>query len=266
MASRRDLQEQREQVRKLHRAATAKLSRLRAKGVDLGGSKDDPRRDLGKVKRYTGKQLSAYLSELQSFTSRKTSFVPGIKGKPLSGSLWNEYLSVQKAYNAMTDKGFREVKDIFLPSHGTTIEGLQASKPLHPISGNPATRAPNIPVDRSPKGIPDDRAIRRLIKDLRNKMSPSYQADLVKRNKNTAMKMLVGIGDLAIIEDIGSMSKKKFATLWNYTKFAEVASFDYAIAKSQYHDNKTLAWHDSAFDTQLREMRKMIKEINATDL
>ncbi len=266
MASRREIQEKRALVAQRHRAATRKVSRLKAKGVEVSGTKVDPRRNLSNVKRYTEKQLDSYLSELNNFTSRKTTFAPGVKGKPLEGSLWNQYLGVQKAYNAMTAKQFESVKDIFLPSHGTTIEGLQASKPLHPISGNPASRAPNVPVDRSSKGIPGDKQIKKLIKDLRNKMRPDYQANIDKRNKKTAMKMLIGIGDLGILEDIGAMSQKKFATLWNYTNFAMIASFDYAIAKSQYHDNKTLAWHDAAFDTQLKEMRKMIKEINETKI
>ncbi len=266
MATNREMQELRELVRKRHKAATRKVSRLKSKGVELGGSKADPRRDLGNVKRYTAKQLTTYLADLNKFNARQTSFAPGVKNTPLTGSLWNSYVSLEKKYNAMTARQFDKIKDIFLPSHGTTIAGLQASKPLHPISGNPAARAPNIPVNRSSKGIPSDKQIRKLIKDLQHKMTAQYQADTIKRDRRTVMKMLIGIGDLGILEDVGAMSNKKFATLWNYTKFADIASFDYAIAKSQYHDNKTLAWHDAAFDTQLKEMRKMIKEINDTKL
>lgn len=263
MATREEIQQLRAEVRKRHRAATRKASRLRAKGVELSGTSIDPRRDLAKVKKYTAKQMQAYLSELNNFTSRRTQYAPGMNKGLLDGNLWSEYQRVQARLNRRNRADMEQRKDLFIPAEGMTIGEIVETVPAHPTTGNPATRMPHIPQNRTSRGIPNNEQLKKLIADTKAKLDKEYIAKDTEIDRATALSMVDVIGDMELLNDIGSMSREKFRTLWKYTKtFANIMSFDYLIAKSRLHEDKTLSWHDNAFDNQLVIMKNMIDDIN----
>ena len=270
MASRDELNAKRELARKRHRAATRKISRLRAKGVDVSGSSLDPRQDLGKIKKLNSKQLDAHIARLDKFVSRETSFVSGANKTPLTGSLWQQHQRLVAAVNKKNAKPYGNVKDIFLPSLGMTVDQFQGTKPTHPVSGNPASRAPHLPIQRSSKGIPNDKQLKKLIKDLQAKLQPDYGDKIIRRERKTLGAFLKTIDKVSAVKDISKdfrgLSDAQFAFMWNYTNFAAISSFDYEIAKSKLHDPKSLAQFDAAFDTQIREMRKIIKDVKHLNL
>lgn len=278
MARNERLENLRAQARARHKAATRKVSRLKTNNdVEISGTKLDPRRDLANLKRYNAKQLESYIGKLDSFVSRETSYVAGARRKPLPGNLWHTYESLENALRRKNAKPFEQVKDVFVPSLGMTVEQFHGAKPTHPVTGNPSSRAPHIVNKRSPKGIPNEKQLNKLIKNTREKLNPDYDEKVFKRDKKVARKMLTDIGKVTgafIIDgkrvtvasmkrDIGAMSKDQFNFLWNNTNFADIASFDYEIAKSKLHDKKALAQFDSAFDTQLRVMHSVIGDVKS---
>lgn len=252
---------------KRHRAAAAKVSRLKAKGVEIAGTKLDPRREPKNLKRYTRRQLETYINQLDKFVSRGTQYQPSAhKTEPLSGNLWHTYKSLESAVNRKNAQPYESIKDRFISSLGMTVDQFQGAKPSHPVTGNPASRAPHLPVNKSSKGIPNDRQLKKLIKDMQRKLNPEYSAKVNKRDRGAALKMLKTVGATDITKATRGMTAAQFSFMWNYTNFANIASFDYQIAKSKHQDPTSLAQFDAAFDTQLREMRKIIKDVKDLDL
>lgn len=282
MASREELEAKRAQARKLHRAATNKLSRIKAKeGLSLAGTGKDPRKEPASIKRMNSAQLDAHIARVSNFVSRDTQFRQGARGAVLSGELWQRNQQLQAAINRQREQGFSSVKGMHIPAFGTTtvngksvpitVEMNEAQKPAHPVSGNPASRAPHLPVNISSKGIPNDRALRLLNKELQQKLSE--QERLYKRDKKVSDKMVRTIAKVnrsPELKEVRTIYKDltpgQFAFLWNYTKFSEISSFDYEIAKSKLHDPKSLSQYDAAFDTQIREMNKIIKDVKNLNL
>jgi len=265
MASRKEIDELRALARKRHRAATQKASRLRAKGVEISGTHLDPRRNARDIGKMRTRDLHSYISKLDKFTSRETSYVGGARA-PLTGNLWHKYQTLQNAVNQMNARPYETIKDKFIRSLGMTVDQYQGTKPSHPVTGNPASRAPHLPINRSAKGVPNDKQLKKLIKDLENKLSAGHSEKILRRDRKVADEMLKTIGDKAVRRDLRKLNPHEFNLLWNYTNFANIASFDYEIAKSKMQDPTALAQFDEAFNTQKREMKRLIADVKALDL
>lgn len=273
MASREEIQRLRQLASQRHRAASQKVSRLRKKDVEIAGTRLDPRREPALLKRYTEKQLKSYISKLDSFVSRETNFVRGAGKATLDANLYKTYKRLESAVNRKNAAPYESVKGIFLTSAGMTVEQSMGTKPVHPTTGNPSSRAPHIPIQKSPKSFPNDKQLRKAMKDLQTKLASDYTDKMIARDKRITSKFLRTIGKInksadlkEVRKDYKDLTPGQFAFMWNYTKFSEISSFDYEIAKSKLNDPKSLSQFDAAFDTQIREMRKIIKEVKGLDL
>lgn len=279
MASREELEALRELAVKRHRAASQKVSRLkRKKGVDVAGKREDPRTvDPERFKRMNSIQLGAHIARLDKFVSRETQFAAGPRGALLTGQLLAQNQRLQAAINRQRDKNFDAVKDIHIPSFGTktvngksvpiTAEMQAAMKPVHPVTGNPSSRAPHIHINIGPKSFANDKQLRKSNKELEARLISEAQM-IEKRDRkimSTFMKTIAKINRSPELKEVRSIYKDltpgQFEFMWNYTKFSDISSFDYEIAKSKLHDPKSLSQFDAAFDTQIREMNKIIKEV-----
>src|SRR4051812_16186860 len=109
-----ELDDLRREARRRHKAATDKISRLRKKGVDLGGSKEDQRRDLGLVKRYNTRQLRDYIGSLNNFTSRDNQYHSSANGI-IKADRFKVYKDLEGKYNADGLAHFDHVADVFVP-------------------------------------------------------------------------------------------------------------------------------------------------------
>jgi len=271
MASREEINAKRSQARQRHRAATHKISRLKSKGdVSISGTQYDPRVAPEKLKRYNSRQLDSYIAKLDAFVSRETQFVPGAKGRPMpvAGKYgWGRVAKLQHQLNKDKAAHLAKIANIFLPSAGMTIgERVEMSTPKHPVTSPPASYAPHIPYTRTSKGVPNEKQLKKLAKELESKQGGKYFEQKYKSQMTAARKMIKGISNKALAKDFRSLNPEEFSLLWNYTNFAEVTSTDYVIRKSMMHDKKELAWYDISLDTQLREARKRIAEIKALKL
>jgi len=283
MASREELESLRQLARKRHRAATQKASRLRSKGVEVAGTKDDPRKEPASFKRMNAKQLEAHIGRLDSFVSRDTQFVAGPRGARLDGALVQRNLQLQRAINRNREQGFGAVKDLHIPSFGTavvegktvpvTAEMVAGQKPIHPTTGNPSTRAPHIPINIGPKSFPNNAQLRKSNKELEAKLTAESVNKNLVRDKKIASKFLRTISKInksAELKEVREMYKTltpgQFNFLWNYTDYADISSFDYEIAKGKLHDPKALSQYNDAFNTQIQQMNIRMKEVKNLDL
>lgn len=231
MARKRDaeLEALRAEVRRRHRAATSKVSRLRSRGVELGGSNYDVRRDLSKVKRYNATQLRAYANQLNSFVERKNAFVPGDSGVPLPAAKWREYKRLEKRYNEIGNREYSKVGEIFLPQPGVRVRDRR--KILSQSAIGEAVNAPYQEIDRQARGITSETALDRLTDQMRKKTSREYLPGEIAKSREQFMNMLTEIGNPEFIEAANKLSDDQFDTLWNYTSFATEISSDYEIMK-----------------------------------
>lgn len=268
MASREEIQALRELARKRHRAATQKVSRLKAKGVDVASAKLDPRRDPASFKKLNSIQLRAHIARLDKFVSRETQFVQSAHAtQPLSGSLWHQHQMLQAAVNRKRAQPYEDsIKGQFLASLNMTVEQFMGMKPTHPITDAPTSKAPHLPTIKKSVGIPNDKQLRKNIANLKAQLADDYSDKISKRDKKTALKMLKRIGVQDIIKDTKGMSLQKFSFLWNYTDFARAAAQDYFLASSDMHDDEAMAGFHDTFDTQIKYMRDIIRDVKATNL
>jgi hypothetical protein len=271
MASREEIERLRQLARQRHRAATAKVSRLKKKNdVELTGTKYDPRRNAADISKMRTRDLQAYVKKLNEFTSRDVSYVHGAGKKTLlSGKLWNEYKRLERKLNEKNAKPYETVKDIRLPSLGdTTVEGFMGQKPIHPTTQNPSSRAPHIPINKSTKGIPNDKQLKKLIKDTQAKLAADYGDKVIARDQKVMSKFFKDMGKVSkdkalkdLRKDFWTLSPAQFAFLWNYTNFSETASMDYEIAKDHLNDKKVLAEKGESFQTQIRHMQNLVNDV-----
>jgi uncharacterized protein YeeX (DUF496 family) len=227
-----ELNELRAEARRRHKAATAKVSRLkRAKGADISGTQLDVRRDLGKVKRYTAKQLQAYITQLNNFTSRNTTYL-GSAGAPLQGTRVNELQRLVRQYNKIGSEHYGRVADTFVPSSGMTIkERHENVRDSRKRARGEGAQQPYVYTEINPAHINGPGALEKLIKDYKRKTSQTYNDREVSKARRSVDKMLKEIGVSEISDKFKGLSNHQFDVLWNYVDFAKDIVSEYVKAQ-----------------------------------
>lgn len=267
MASREELNNKRQQARKLHKAATRKVSRLKSKGVDVAKSGIDPRRDLSTLKRLNTKQLDSYIKRLEAFNSRSTQFAPGKGGEALPGDKWWEVATKVKQVNRKREALWDEIKDLRIPSMGNVslAEDQAMRTPDHPTMGATQSRAPHLPVRKDSQGIAKAK-LNQNIAELNAKLDPAYERKVLSGQRWAAYRMLDDIGRTDMVMDLVKMSDKAFNVLWNYTHFAEAEVLYYHRMQGRNHDRQVIADQDSVIDDQFSKMKSMIQDVKNLNL
>ena len=218
MARKSELQQLRQQVRLEHRRATAKASRLRARGVEVGGTNYDPRRDLSNVKRYTKKQLETYSSQLRNFNSRQTTYYAGSEGAILPGDKVRELRQAESRLKRKADREYKKVADIALPNVRLTV--AQADKKFRPTdtvsAGGQATRRPLDFQRRKLSNIPNVRALEELTRFTETKLNRNYVKSKLDDQRAQFMDMLTTIGHVESVNAARELNDYQFNILFNY--------------------------------------------------
>ena len=224
------LQELRKLVRARHRAATKKISRMnRVVGVEVSGSKDDPRRNLKFVDKYTRAQLNKYLKQLDTFVDRKTQFVPDARRRPIPIAKWKEYKKVEADYNKKVKAQFDKVKHIKLPNQ-MTIEARNAMTNVAvPQMLNPSTNIKRS-INRKSLSVSGERQLDILMMELKRRMTPQQRAKEAKRNRKIVIDMLHFMDDEESANRIAKLSTEQFEMLFDY-------SADFMNALSLFYEN-----------------------------
>lgn len=260
-----DLNRRRAEVLKLQQSAGRKVNRNRAKGVELAGTRHDPRRDADKVKRYTAKQLDAYEQQLTRFMDRKTQFVPDSAGRPIEAAKWRTYKNLENRYKAKSAKQFDQVKDKVIPGTSETF-GQRLAKMMPDHRQMAATDTPFKPPNRSPKNVADEKKLKKLTAQMRARVEKDYDAKVNRRNRNTTAKMIkeMGLGSSQFGKNVKTLTPKQFALAW-LSGLMDKLSLPYHIAKATLSPGQQAA-NDEVYATQLKSAEKLVEEIKKLDL
>lgn len=252
-----DVERLRELVRKRRAAATAKIGRLRRNtGVEIAGTKEDPRRPPSVIKRYSKPQLNKYLAELNAFTSRDNQFVAGAGGTPLSRNDWNAYKIIEKRYNEIGTRHDNKIADIFIPTAGMTIKERMAT--IHPTAVGEFSNRPYSTVDRKPYQIASSDALSQLTRDMRRKISRKFLPGEISKGREQMREMLSSIGHTEFIKRADKLTDSQFDIVWNYTSMARLISLVYELMKLRSADeSKKERWHDKVVEDSEDELGEL---------
>lgn len=254
-------------ARARHRAATRKISRIKADtGLTVSGSKNDPRRELSRVKRYTKSQLRTYIAQLNDFSSRSVQFVPSANRTPIQTDLWKTYKSLEDRYNRRINAQFSKVQDVFLPAVGQTIgERMAMITPAHRQLTNPAVNSPYRPAEMQPRNVASERALKRLIAQKENQLKPSYRKKQVNDARDQFGKMADVINRRDLAHAVSKLSDAQFEVLWNYTPFASAIGINYEVIQAML-SNKEKPYHSDSLRNAVATQKGLIEWARTADI
>jgi hypothetical protein len=212
------INELRQEVLRRQRAATAKVNRLKRKGVNVSGTEHDIRRESANVSRYNSKQLQTYLGQLNNFVSRSNSFVGGSEGTPISRKAWTAYKKAENAYLSKASQHYEDVKDIFIPEAGKTVEGFDTTMRRKRERGKGGVPRPLEAFStRESYEVVNEKRLEKLRKDLERKASPDYLPSQLKKQRRQMLDSVAVYGDPYLTQLAKDLSNEQLDTLWNYT-------------------------------------------------
>lgn len=269
MVSRKNrLNELREQAATLEGRTGRKISRNKStKGVEIAGTKFDPRRDPSKVSRYNTRQLESYVKSLQTFNGRSTQFEAGVRGAPLPrfGKYgWQNYKAGENAVRAQAAKVMEPVQDVRLPGPGSTPKNIREgdetiSQRAAKIRGKhpTVTNQGYLPPERQPKNIKDADSLAKLTKANAKRMTKTFQAKEHKRAREELKQMVAVFQDDDLTNNIASLTKGQFDMLWNFTKFADALSLTYHHIQSKGKRKQDLP--QEMIDNQVNQAKTLVE-------
>lgn len=236
-----DVEALRNLVRKRRSAVTAKETRiLKNTGIDIKGTKEDPRLPPSVVNRYNRAQLNSYLGRLNAFMSRSNGYILDSSGTLISRAEWTRYSSTERRYNALAKADFNKVKKLIDPISGLSIADRE--KLLVPDSKRAqgdVIHRPYSEVHRKPQNIKNEKALIKLNTFMNKKLAAGYLPKQLASQRRQARAMVKNAG---IKVDFNSLSDNQFNALWNYTGFATRLG---QIGSSGSHRSKNVRESDS---------------------
>jgi hypothetical protein len=249
-----DLELLRSEVKKRRAAVTGKIARMRrTMGVDIAGTREDPRRPPSAVKGYNKPQLIKYLGQLEAFQSRDVGYVPGSR-EALPKKEWLEYKKFEKAYNTLGKAFEDKIADIKVPGLGVNIK--QRSAMIHPTAQGDVVNRPFVHIDRSSKNIKDRESLKKLTVDMKRKLSKDFIPGEIKKSRKQLNDMLKTIGNSEYGARAKALTDTQFNILWNYTHFATNISLQYEISKLQAAGSED-RWYSSVIEDKSDELREL---------
>lgn len=241
----RNLKVLRAQVKARQQAAQRKIRRLTdQKGVQIAGTRYDPRKDAKVIDRLTGAQLDAQLARLNIFIDRKTQFVAGAHGVPMTKKQWDRTANAQARANAAKKKLKDKFKDVFVPESGSTIGQREATIDAdRKLAGNPAVQKPWTPTNYQPRNVTSDKALKKLEKQLMKQTSMTYQQQAYKNARKQARQIMSVVKDVNLERKLKKLTPDQFMALWFGSPFATAFSIIYEIAQALL-DKEERAFHE----------------------
>lgn len=253
-----EINELRKRIRDLERRTARKISRNRKKGVELNNSEFDPRRKEAPVHRYNSHQLRAYAGNLERFLSRRAQFVGGAKGTPIRREKWRQFEGLQNRYNAIGDTAFNQVRNVKLPNGMTVGERMASTQSEFPRTANPAVNSPFNKMQFHSSGVTGERALAKLVKQVRDKMNPKKVAKEVAQGREQLAQMLKIVGRNDIQEKVQKLNDKQFHLLWHYSNLAGSVSIVYEIEMARLAGKDEKRWYDSVADDSFNEVDELV--------
>lgn len=199
-------------------------------------------------------QVQAYTRRLQSFTARGNSYVPGMKGTPLSGSAWRQYKRAERTYNSKSDSYYASIKDLHIPTLNQTVSEYMADIRTSKRDGDYRTFGH---LEReNALGITNQKSLQRLLKQMEKRASPDYMAKEADLQRTIVRKMLRRTSNKAAIPIINEMSDDELIAMTQYTDFMDRLGSSYAMSKSTSTDRPR--WQSSVLEDNEEEINSLV--------
>lgn len=247
-----------QEIRARRRAAGQKLQRLRSQGVNTG--KIDPRLSNAALASMSTRQLQSHLRQLNRFTSRSTSYVPGLGGTPLNGNTWRAYKRAERMYNEKSNDFYSSIQHLVIPTINQTVG--QYLKNLRDGTENQAARRQGDYrsfgelVRESAKGITGQAALEKLFKNMANRADPNYLAREAKLQRSILRQMLDRTSNKHLYKKVRELSDEELITLTQYSDFMDKLEGSYAMAKSISTDRPR--WQADVYESNEQDIADLI--------
>lgn len=180
------------------------------------------------IGRYNTAQLRSYLGQLQTFTSRRTAFVPGARGVPLHAAQWREFQRIEAIAIGKRSKAFSDIAQIVLPR---SFRGMTVKEEMRTYSQKPNRYMPmNHPFGRvqSSKAMTSPEALARAIERYRREAEAAHPMEVRgKGQRDALMKMINNFSDADLKTKIRKLNAAEIDFLYNYTPFISTLRFQY---------------------------------------
>lgn len=264
MASKRKVNPQleaaRTEVKRLQRNANAKVSRLRAKGIDIARTGYDPRAsDFKKIGRYTAKQLIAYGNKLQEFNNRENGYVAGVGGVPLSKSEVSHLEDLVSKHNAIGRERMSERGDIKIPGAGLTVQERDETFTYRGKRANGAGGdRPYSPVEFKAHNINGPEALAKLIKSMEKKLNRKYLPAVLKKQRDSFAKAVELVGSDELKKAVKGLTHNQFDILFNDSGFAKDFFQRYGVIMAMATGG-TDRWYSAVVEEGLEDVIESIE-------
>ena len=228
------------QALRLHRAATRKISRIKAtNGTEVSGSKYDPRQSPDWIRNATDAQLGALIRKQTKFLDRTTQFVPDAQLKPLPQKLWQAFKQAEAKKNLFVQDNYEPYKDIEIGPAGMSVDSrMRTITPLHAHMGERTTDNPYKKANKSSTSVYGEAGLKALIKDMRSKSTKAHQQKSLGHHRDGVIKMAQDIGDPLLEHKVKSLTKAQWLVLWKYTQFGRLIKVPYQHYKDSQASRK----------------------------
>lgn len=251
-------------IAKREQAVKRKMQRLARKGVKAEGTEVDPRRtDVGNM---TARQMGQYVKRLDQFVDRKTQFVPGVSGTPLPAAKWREFKRRENIANQVSIAYRKKIENVHVPSKGMTMGEYREMK-----RGNlPSRLIPSVNDafdvrGRISYGVPNEKALDKLIQQEKARAQPSNFKNWQKSNREAARKMLTHLNEKDLAKRLDKLTDAQFHLMWE-SGASEVA-LAYVISQSAFESGEDEpAWWQQRSGDELGEVRELAEWASSVDL
>lgn len=221
-----DINELRELALNRHKAATRKVSRLKSNGVEISGTQLDVRRDPKRIKKYTRSQLNSYIRKLDTFVSRRTSYVASaVPDKPLNPARVAKYKANEERLRKYGKEEASEFAKISLRGEAMTVgeyDELSKSRSGNKFTyGDVTTRIYGEMGALKSTSIYGPEALEKLIAQQEKRLKGGYKKSKLDNQRSEAKQMAASFGDPDMDRAIENLTDNQFNIWFNYTKEAK---------------------------------------------
>jgi hypothetical protein len=246
-------------------AASRKIARIRrATGAQVAGSEFDPRKPAAQLKKLNHTQLMKQLARVNEFVSRRTQFVPDFHRRPLPRAEFQEYKKLEAQHRQTVDKRRAVLSDVKLPSGMTVAQRRASINPDFPGSDS-TVNSPFAKYNRESSNIASRSALKKLIKTVKQRVTPEYFNRRVKEARAQAKQMLkFGGTDHDLQKRLNKLSDRSFDALWHETGFAKSLRLRYG-AQGAVEAGKRERWYDSVLEDSFEDSLSLIEWASKLD-
>lgn len=209
------------EARRKERAATKKVSRNEADGINLARSQYDPRVGARRLETMSTRELKSHARRLDEFVSRRTQFVNIFGGTPAPRAMWNEYVRLQAINNERAQRFLDTYGQIRLPGQDLTIAGrIAATTPEQRVNNQGRVHEH---IEREPWSITGTKQLQTLVDSMKKKAAGDYLERTIRARLNSGEGALRAAGFEELIPDVEQLTEAQQQVLIDASTFFTTA-------------------------------------------